>query len=750
SATELNSPFNDEDRAVVGDEVKELTLWDYQEEVLTPAWKGQNAMVVLPTGTGKTEVAIALINRLFSARYHVGATNHRRQKSVFVVNKVPLVKQQKDRCLKYLRGKCEVAGTSGEELNDASLDSIIDTNDITVLTAQVLINALKDKNTKLQLSDIALLVLDECHHCQKSDPYNVLMAMYRDLKLNSPKLPRPQILGLTASPGVGDSKNIVEAERYITKLCANLDCRISRPKIYADQLNARSNSPQEILIIMKGRPLEDPFFREINVIMERIEAKIKLSEAGRALMKENDEFTKLVSRRGTQSYEQGVLNLKKKIQQKIENRDNRRELMTCVNYLREYNNSLFINRDARTSDAISYMEDYIKEEERSNPSGSADKSLKKMFRDNLETLNRIANLHAINPVLNELGRQLKKAYARNEESLSIIFTKTRASAKALEKWINEDPDLNHINAGKLTGGGNQGMTSTEQNRNLQLFKDKKYRILVATSVAEEGLDITECNMVFRYNYVTSDIGYVQTKGRSRSKFSGKIFVIVNSDLQLQDRELKNIIRVKMMNEVVQSIADSTLDNQRAFDDRILREQKNDQKERQREEALARITKVIKVEKSGIVLYCIKCLKEACSLDDIRCIKNMHHVVIDDLFLDKTRLVDLKKQPVVDDFKFMQKIHCGYCQSKWGKLMVYQQQKYPLIDIKNFTLMDDKRKKWSPSAWKEVPFVIRSIDPDDLGNQNNFSTAENPEGGQEKGEIEEDDDLIEYSNMMQID
>ena len=77
--------------------------------------------------------------------------------------------------------------------------------------------------------------------------------------------------------------------------------------------------------------------------------------------------------------------------------------------------------------------------------------------DKLQTLNRIANLHmSINPVLNELGKQLKKAYAENEESLSIIFTKTRASAKALVKWLNEDPDLNHINADILIGSGNQG------------------------------------------------------------------------------------------------------------------------------------------------------------------------------------------------------------------------------------------------------------------------------------------------------
>ena len=56
----------------------------------------------------------------------------------------------------------------------------------------------------------------------------------------------------------------------------------------------------------------------------------------------------------------------------------------------------------------------------------------------------------------------------------------------------------------------------------------------------------------------------------------------------------------------------------------------------------------------------------------------------------------------------------------------------------------------PKAWKEVPFVIRSIDMDDLGQQNNVSAAaEDPEGGQEKGEIKEDDVSTEYQTSCRL-
>lgn len=57
-----------------------------------------------------------------------------------------------------------------------------------------------------------------------------------------------------------------------------------------------------------------------------------------------------------------------------------------------------------------------------------------------------------------------------------------------------------------------GITTSEQEEVLEGFKEGKYKILVATAVAEEGLDIQACNIVIRYDYSTNEIGRVQTKG----------------------------------------------------------------------------------------------------------------------------------------------------------------------------------------------------------------------------------------------
>lgn len=44
------------------------------------------------------------------------------------------------------------------------------------------------------------------------------------------------------------------------------------------------------------------------------------------------------------------------------------------------------------------------------------------------------------------------------------------------------------------------------------FEGDKYNILVATSVAEEGLDIQACNMVVRYMYIKDMIAKIQSRG----------------------------------------------------------------------------------------------------------------------------------------------------------------------------------------------------------------------------------------------
>lgn len=57
------------------------------------------------------------------------------------------------------------------------------------------------------------------------------------------------------------------------------------------------------------------------------------------------------------------------------------------------------------------------------------------------------------------------------------------------------------------------MSQTDQLVTLERFKNKEIQGIVATSVAEEGIDIPDCDLVILYNYIGNEVSYKQAMGR---------------------------------------------------------------------------------------------------------------------------------------------------------------------------------------------------------------------------------------------
>ena len=57
------------------------------------------------------------------------------------------------------------------------------------------------------------------------------------------------------------------------------------------------------------------------------------------------------------------------------------------------------------------------------------------------------------------------------------------------------------------------MTRYQQKNVLSYFKNGKHSVIIATSIAEEGIDVTACNLVIRYDHVTNEIVRAQSRGK---------------------------------------------------------------------------------------------------------------------------------------------------------------------------------------------------------------------------------------------
>ncbi len=96
--------------------------------------------------------------------------------------------------------------------------------------------------------------------------------------------------------------------------------------------------------------------------------------------------------------------------------------------------------------------------------------------------------------------------------------------------IHQKLTQNGITAGILIGkAGENGLKQKKQIEALQKFRDDQYQVLVATRVGEEGLDISEVNLVIFYDNVPSSIRYVQRRGRTGRKETGKLIVLIAKD-----------------------------------------------------------------------------------------------------------------------------------------------------------------------------------------------------------------------------
>jgi len=106
---------------------------------------------------------------------------------------------------------------------------------------------------------------------------------------------------------------------------------------------------------------------------------------------------------------------------------------------------------------------------------------------------------------------------------ALIFTSYRDSVDMIHAELLKM----NIPAGILIGkAGDTGLKQKKQIEVVQKFRDGEFKVLVATRVGEEGLDIAEVNQVIFYDNVPSSIRFIQRRGRTGRKDTGKLVVLI--------------------------------------------------------------------------------------------------------------------------------------------------------------------------------------------------------------------------------
>lgn len=79
----------------------------------------------------------------------------------------------------------------------------------------------------------------------------------------------------------------------------------------------------------------------------------------------------------------------------------------------------------------------------------------------------------------------------------------------------------------LTGQGKSDdllMNENEQQNSIESFRNGSCNLMIATDIAQEGLDVPKCQYVIRYEFVSNEIGTIQSRGRARA-IRGQCFLI---------------------------------------------------------------------------------------------------------------------------------------------------------------------------------------------------------------------------------
>jgi Fanconi anemia group M protein len=450
---------------------------------------GESTLIVLPTGLGKTVIALLAIARRLQEY----------QGTVIILSPTkPLVEQHATFLKTVMNLPPEEIIVLTGSISPQKRSSMIKDARIIVSTPQVVENDLRAG--RIDLSDIVHITFDEAHRAVGNYAY-VYIAQQYQLQCKD-----PLILGITASPGSNSDK--------IEEVCSNL---------FVSKVQVRTETDPDVKPYIHYRKLEWRHIKvpvEIGGLKRSMELVLENRMHQLAELGFVDPARKYLNKRE-------MLDLQAQLQGRLSRGPDPRiyKAISLVAELFKVDHAIEI-AGTQGPEALAKYFDRL-EHEASSRSGS---KASRRLMDDVNMRHAIYSLKEMDishPKLEAVKEIVSDQLLQNPESRVIVFTNYRDTSELVTNRLKEVDIIRPVRfVGQASKYRDTGLTQKQQVDILNEFKSGKYNTLVATSVAEEGLDIPATDLVLFFEPVPSEIRSIQRKGRTGRKHAGKVVVLV--------------------------------------------------------------------------------------------------------------------------------------------------------------------------------------------------------------------------------
>lgn len=437
-----------------------------------------NTAVILPTGLGKTIIAFLVIAQILP------------KKILFLAPTKPLVMQHYESCKMFLKiDENKIVMLSGS-ISPKKRRKLFEEATIVISTPQTIKNDLE--NELYNLDNFDLVIFDEMHKAVEKYAYVEIAKRFNKL-----------ILGLTASPGSRKKKinqifENLKIKNVESRIRDDIDVKDHIKDIKLDWIKVPMN--EDLRKVQK--PLHDLFLEKV----------AKLNKLGILTYKKPDYISI-----------KDILGARMSIKKRF----GRSPYAFAT-----YNNQAVLLQSYHCLELIetqgieSFLKYIEKFKEKKKLSRSEQMFLKHdLLKKGIELAKKDISLS--HPKLNVLKKIVEDQFKKEEDSIILIFTQYRNTIDSIENTIKVIPQSKiHRFVGQAKQGTVKGMNQKEQKEIIDKFKEREINILIATSVAEEGINIPNVNRVIFYEPVPSEIRGIQRKGRTGRSHIGEVTILI--------------------------------------------------------------------------------------------------------------------------------------------------------------------------------------------------------------------------------